>query len=119
MASNLDPLQSVTRKQIPWLKGANTQFEANWKVIRDRKQARIDYNNKRENAKRIAHEYNVNDKVMLRDKAPDEVDNKFGSPEWEGPYRIVTINKQNGTVRLQNGSVIQTYNIRKIKPFIE
>ena len=97
----------------------NTRFEANWETIRQRKQARIDYNNKRENAKRIAHTYRVNDKVMLRDKAPDEVDNKFGSPEWEGPYHIVEINKQQGTVRLRNGSIIQKYNLRKIKPYVE
>jgi len=97
----------------------NTRFEANWEVIRQRKQNRIDYNNKRENAKRIAHVYNINDKVLLRDKAPSEVENKFGSTTWEGPYRITAINKQNGTVQLQNGSLIQKYNIRKIKPFVE
>ena len=97
----------------------NTTCEANWEVIRERKQKRIDYNNKRENAKRIAHEYRINDKVLLRDKSPNEVNNKFGTLEWEGPFPITQINKQNGTVKLRQGSLIKTYNIRKIKPFIE
>ena len=64
----------------------NTTFEVNWEVIRERKQKRIDYNNKRENAKRIAHQYQINDKVLLRDKGPKEIENKFGTIEWEGPF---------------------------------
>ena len=97
----------------------NTTFEANWEVIRKRKQKRIDYNNKRENAKRIAHQYRINDKVLLRDKGPKEIENKFGTIEWEGPFRITNVNKQNGTVQIRQGSLIKTYNIRKIKPYIE
>ena len=97
----------------------NTTFEANWEVIRERKQKRIDYNNRKENAKRIAHEYRINDKVLLRDKGPKEIENKFGTIEWEGPFRITNVNKQNGTVQIRQGSLIKTYNIRKIKPYIE
>ena len=67
--------------------------------------------------KRINHEYQVNDKVLLRD--PKDIDNKFRNIEWEGPFRITSINKSNGTVYLQKGAVTQVYNLRKIKPFIE
>ena len=87
------------------------------KVIRERKQRRIDYNNKQENTKRINHEYQINDKVLLRD--PRDIKNKFGNIKWEGPYQIVSVNKTNGTVYLQKGAVTQLYNIRKIKPFKE
>jgi len=97
----------------------NTTFEANWEVIRDRKQKRINYNNKRENAKRIAHEYQINNKVLVRDKAPNQVDNKFGNAEWEGPFKIVSIDKTNGTVKIQDGSLIRSINMRKLKPFVE
>ena len=43
----------------------NTRYKADWEVIRERKQRRINYNNKRKNAKQIAHEYQPNDKVLL------------------------------------------------------
>ena len=43
----------------------NTVFQANWKYIRDRKQAIISKNNKRENKKRIPHTYQVGDKILL------------------------------------------------------
>jgi len=95
----------------------NSRYEANWEVIRDRKQKRIDYNNKRENAKRIAHVYNPNDKVLLRDKAPGDIDNKYGKTEWEGPYTVVRHNRDSGTVYLRQGPLIQPYNIRKLKPY--
>ena len=95
----------------------NSRYEANWEVIRDRKQKRIDYNNKRENAKRIAHVYKPNDKVLLRDKAPGDIDNKYGKTEWEGPYTVVRHNKDSGTVYLRQGPLIQPYNIRKLKPY--
>ena len=95
----------------------NTRYEADWEVIRERKQKRINYNNKRENARRITHEYEPNDQVLLRDKAPGNVDNKFGKTEWLGPYTVVRHNKQNGTVYLRQGPIIQPYNIRKVKPY--
>ena len=43
----------------------NTTFQANWKYIKDRKQKLIHKNNKRENSKRIPHEYKIHDKVLL------------------------------------------------------
>ena len=43
----------------------NIQHEANWKAIVDRKQQRINKNNQIENSKRIAHDYQVWDKVLL------------------------------------------------------
>ena len=95
----------------------NTRFEADWQTIRDRKQRRIDYNNRKENEKRIAHKYGVNDKVLLRDQ--NDITNKFGETEWTGPFRIVEINKDSGYVRLRDGAVIRPYNIRKIKPYVD
>ena len=38
---------------------------ADWKYIQDKKQRLINYNNKRENSKRIPHIYKVNDQVLL------------------------------------------------------
>ena len=42
----------------------NTTFEANWKQIKERKQSVIHKNNKAENKKRFAHEYQAGDQVL-------------------------------------------------------
>ena len=93
----------------------NTIFDANWNLIRDNKQKLINKNNARENASRIPHKYNVNDKVLYIGKPTLS---KYGSNPWEGPYDIVKVN-DNGTVQLKKGVVIETINIRQIKPYKE
>ena len=91
----------------------NTKFEANWNLIRTQKQKIIKKNNERENSKRIPHEYKAQDKVLCVGKPTLS---KFGSSPWEGPYEIVKVNN-NGTVHLKKGVVIETINIRQIKPY--
>jgi hypothetical protein len=91
----------------------NVQFEANWNLIQRNKQRIIQKNNKKENSKRIPHEYKVNDKVLCTSKPTLS---KFGSNPWEGPFQILKVNN-NGTVRLRKGVVIETVNIRQIKPY--
>ena len=92
----------------------NTQFEANWNLIRERKQRLIRKNNQAENAKRIPHTYHVGDKVLFREieKA------KYGSNPWSGPYVIRQV-RNNGSVILQRGAIIEPINIRLIKPYKE
>ena len=93
----------------------NTKFEADWDYIKRNKQQLINKNNERENAKRIQHHYNVDDKVLLR--VQDE--SKYGSDPWKGPYTILRVNN-NGTVRLQlTPNVTDTVNIRLLKPYHE
>ena len=92
----------------------NTKFEANWAFIRQRKQNVIDRNNKKENASRIIHHYQVNDKVLHK----NVMDSKFSEDPWKGPYTITKVN-DNGTVKLIMGKVTDTVNIRNIKPFRE
>ncbi len=88
----------------------NVQHTANWEYIRGRKQKLIDKNNQRENAKRIPHTYHVGDLVMLR----KGTENKYEQP-YSGPHSILQVNT-NGTVRLQQGAVTDTVNIRRIEP---
>ena len=40
-------------------------FAANWNLIRQRRQRMINYNNRRENSKRIGHTYRRGDKVLI------------------------------------------------------
>ena len=90
----------------------NTKFDANWKVIRDRKQHAINQNNQKENSKRISHKYQVGDEVLYR----NDYLAKFSQDPYDGPYQIVQVNT-NGTVRLQMNAVTDTVNIRLLKPY--
>jgi transposase InsO family protein len=90
----------------------NIKHEANWEFIRERKQTLINKNNKAENAKRIPHTYGVGDKVLLR----RGTENKYETP-YKGPYTILQIN-DNGTVRMKVKNVEDTYNIRRLTPYL-
>jgi transposase InsO family protein len=90
----------------------NIQHEANWEYIRSRKQNIIHKNNKAENAKRVAHTYAVGDKVLLK----RGTENKYETP-YKGPYTILKVN-DNGTVRMKVKNVEDTYNIRRLTPYL-
>ena len=92
----------------------NIKHKANWKFIRERKQKLIEQNNKKENAKRIPHDYKVGEKVLYR----ADPSSKFGADAYEGPYEVVKVN-DNGTVRMRKGAVTDTVNIRNIHPYRE
>ena len=92
----------------------NTKFVADWRYIQQRKQRIIKQNNQKENAKRIPHQYNVGDKVLLH---LGDIKTKFDS-QYSGPHKIVQVNN-NGTVRIQQGPVTETVNIRIIHPYKE
>ena len=94
----------------------NVRFEADWQLIKARKQARIVQNNKRENKFRLQHEYAVGDRVMIKQNP----NRKHGEPQNKGPYTVSQIN-DNGTVQLRKdaangGAVFQTWNIRNLIP---
>jgi transposase InsO family protein len=90
----------------------NIKHEANWEFIRERKQRIIEKNNGAENAKRIPHTYSVGDQVLLR----RGTENKYEMP-YQGPYTILRVN-DNGTVRLKVKNVEDTYNIRRLTPYL-
>jgi hypothetical protein len=93
----------------------NVSFEANWQYIKNRKQRIIIQNNDRENATRISHTYNINDKVMVK----QHNNRKYGTDKYEGPYTVTHV-YENGTVRLMQatnrGAVYSTWNIRNLHP---
>ena len=69
-------------------------------------------NNKAENAKRVPHLYKEGDLVLLL----QGTENKYETP-YQGPFRILKVN-DNGTVHLKAGAVEDTYNIRRLTPYI-
>ena len=91
----------------------NIKHEANWEIIKKRKQNLINKNNERENSKRIEHEYKEGDLVMLL----RGTENKYEKP-YNGPFEIEKVN-DNGTVRLTVNSVTDTYNVRRLYPYID
>ena len=76
----------------------NTTFEANWKQIKERKQSVIHKNNKAENKKRIAHEYQAGDQVLCKNLTP----NKYGQSEYQSPFTLSRVNNS-GTVYVNKG----------------
>jgi hypothetical protein len=91
----------------------NVKHVSNWEHIRQRKQTRINENNKRENKSRRAHAHSLGDKMLVKARK-----NSKHEVECDGPYKITQVN-DNGTVRFQKGIVNDATNIRRIKPFHE
>jgi hypothetical protein len=94
----------------------NVKFEADWNQIRNRKQEIINKNNTRENAKRIPYKYQVGRQVLL--DVSKTTQSKYAKNPFEGPYTILRVN-DNGTIAIQKGPVIETVNIRNVKPYKE
>ena len=95
----------------------NATFQANWVYIKDRKLRLIIQNNKKENAKRIPHNYQVGDRVKVKQMKS----RKHGWTEYIGPFNITDV-YDNGTVRLRKdlpsgNRTYETWNIRNIAPF--
>ena len=90
----------------------NIQHRADWKYIQDRKQKLIKINNQRENSKRRPYTYSVGEQVLVK----TDQRTKYGTSSYLGPYTIVQVN-DNGTVRIQQGSTTDTFNIRMITPY--
>ena len=91
----------------------NVKHITDWEHIRQRKQTRINENNKRENKSRRVHKYSNGDKILIKARKHSKHE-----LEYEGPYSITQVN-DNGTVRFQKGIVNDVTNIRRIKPFHE
>ena len=112
----IDPATSWFEMRVLEAKDAilNTTFEANWKNIKQQKQKMIHKNNEQENKSRIPHTYHRGEKVLFKEVET----NKYGNNPYSGPYKIRKVNK-NGTVMIKMDKVLETVNIRLIKPFKE
>jgi hypothetical protein len=90
----------------------NIPVVANYEMIRNRRQARIDYNLERENRRRRFKDYNVGDEVLLIKDRPDKLETKT-----EGPFTVQQIHV-NGTITiLRREGVYERVNIRRVKPY--
>ena len=90
------------------------RYKADWEAISARRRQAITQNNKRENALRIQHEYQVGDKVA---KKRPGIQAKL-SRKRDGPYEVIAVNN-NGTLRIRRGAITETVNLRRLTPFIK
>ena len=91
----------------------NIKHVADWEHIRQRRQLRINHNNKRENMRRNNHQYKVGDKILVKRKK-----NSKHELEFMGLFPITQIS-DNGMVRFQKGIINDATNIHRIKPFFD
>ena len=91
----------------------NIKHVTDWEHIGQRKQLRINHNNRRENMLRNNHQYKVGDKILGERKK-----NSKHKLEFMGPFPITQIN-DNGTVRFQKVIINYSINICRIKPFFD
>ena len=92
----------------------NITHDTNWKLIKERKQKLIRAGNVRENRTRIAHDYKIGDKVLIK----NEQSTKYGNTEYSGSYTVMSVNN-NGTLQVRKGIVSDTFNIRNVHPYKE
>lgn len=92
----------------------NIPFKANWDYIKQRKQKIIDMNNQKENKKRLTHQYQIGDQILIRNYTK----NKYGQAPYAGPYTITQINT-NGTLRYRKGITTDVVNLRNAVPYEE
>ena len=89
----------------------NVPHIANWKYIQSRKQAEINRNHLNENRKRKTHTHQLNECVLVK----NDWTSKCGTTACKGPCPIIKIN-DNGAVQLRMDNVLDTHNIRNMKP---
>ena len=99
----------------------NIRHIADWNAMQERRQAVANNNNRRENSRRIAHQYSVGDEVMKIKGNPNDKSLRSTLEEtYEGPYIIHKVHS-NGTVTIKKsvrrGARFERLNIRRIRPY--
>jgi hypothetical protein len=92
----------------------NMNKVVDWQLAEKQKQDQIIRDNVRENLKRVDHDYNVGDRVMVKRKG---MFRKL-SRKKSGPYVIERVHS-NGTVTIRRGTSSERINIRRIEPIFE
>ena len=92
----------------------NINYEANWQLIKQRKQVLINKGNQKENCCRQSHVYRTVDKVLSKNARKT----KFYPDAYIGPYTLTKV-WNNGAVHAHRGNVTDTYDLLTIFPFKE
>jgi hypothetical protein len=89
-----------------------TRIDADYDLVRRRREAAAIKNNAKENKRRIAYKYEVGGKVLLLNK---RLDPKLKLKQ--GPFKIVGVNSKNGTLHIQRGQYVEAINMRLVRPY--
>ena len=90
----------------------NEPINFDMESINQRRQKRVDKDNKRHNSKRYSYDYVAGDQVMKRVFDPAKLEHR-----WDGPYPILQVHVNgNITIRL-TPSLRERLNIRRVKPY--
>jgi transposase InsO family protein len=90
----------------------NIPLIADFRLLQERRQAMIDSKLMRANRRRVTHDYQPGDKVLVLTYKPDKL-----APRASGPFTIRKVHT-NGTVTINRGTnLIERINIRRIKPY--
>jgi hypothetical protein len=90
-------------------------FVADWRKIGERRQSLTYCCNQHKNAKCIAYEYKVGDKVLVINEG---IIHKAESAYGKEPWTITTVHT-NGTIRIQRGTKTERISIQRIIPFTD
>ena len=102
------PAQLVFNKDLI----LRTNMEADVELVRQRRLAAIKQNNTRENRRQIAYDYKKGDKVLI---LTNYMDPKLKL--HEGPYKVLSYNKSNGTLHIKRNNYVEPINIRNVRPY--
>ena len=92
----------------------NIPVVTDWEMVRQKRRARISYNNERENDKRIPMDYKVGDKVVILEKRRRKLADKTTDPF------VIDQVHTNGTVTIKRSEgVFDRINIRRIGPWVK
>jgi transposase InsO family protein len=91
------------------------RYTANWIFQRERLQERARVDNRRENKRRIPHQYHPGDRVVVRRDMGGAKIGKLNAPN-EGPFRV-TRTFGNGTLEIDRGGFFERINIRRLRPY--
>ena len=85
---------------------------SDYNLLRQRRQAVIDDNNRRANLRRRFRDYSIGDEVLMLVKDPKKLQERA-----IGPFRVTQVHV-NGTLTIQRGpNVTERVNIRRLKPY--
>ena len=89
-----------------------TTVEASVELVRQRREAAIQHNNRRENKRRVAYRYKKGDKVLILSRHLD--------PKLQlhrGPYKVLSYDSNSGTLHIQRNNYVEPINIRNVRPY--
>jgi hypothetical protein len=89
----------------------NLPVAVDWELVRQRRRAKMTYNNERENAKRKFKDYKVGDMVKIQGESRRKLAQKT-----EGPFEVMQVHTNgNLTIKVKEG-VFDRINIRRVAP---